>query len=318
MQQIPAKESVGNKYRNAFVPPAGWSFVSSDYVSQELVVIAYLSKDPVWQEALSKGQDLHSIAAELVFKDKWKNAAESTCTYYNPSWVSFDKEDVISEEAYNKLGRPDGWTYSEGKQKCKCKKHKYMRSGCKSINFGLAYGMSKFKLAATLRISVPEADKLIAEYFKTFPGIKNLLDYLGRFGVEKGYIQTIRPLFRRRWFPYWKYYTKFIDAHIMTAQFHPGLGEIERASKNQPIQGSSADMMKFAIRDTYYYIHKHNLSDKVKMAMQVHDQLDCVTVDSFKQEWGRIQTGLMENAALLIIKNGLLKAETTITARWSK
>jgi hypothetical protein len=113
MQNIPAKESVGNKYRNAFVPPMGWSFVSSDYVSQELIVIAYLSKDPVWQEALSKGQDLHSIAAELVFGKKWKDGAEKDCGYYLKT--------VQGEPA---------------RQKCSCKRHKFMRTGCKTINFG--------------------------------------------------------------------------------------------------------------------------------------------------------------------------------------
>ena len=211
MQQIPAKESVGNKYRNAFVPPAGWSFVSSDYVSQELIVIAYLSKDPVWIDALSKGQDLHSIAAEMVFGKKWKEAADPTCDFYK-------LQDNVTP----------------AKQKCKCKKHKYMRNGVKTINFGLAYGMSEFKLASTLRIPVPEAKQLIKDYFKAFPGIGKLLDYLGRFGVEKGYIQTIFPLYRRRWFPYWKHYRRFIDAHLQGAQYHGGLGEIERASKNQP------------------------------------------------------------------------------------
>ena len=171
MQQIPANDDVGNKYRNGFIPPDGWSFVSSDYISQELIVITYLSKDPVWRAALSKGQDLHSIAAELVFGKKWKDAAEPGCEYY------------------------------KSKQKCKCKGHKHMRTGCKTINFGLAYGMSEFKLASTLRIKVTEAKQLIIDYFKAFPGISRVLDYLGEFGVTKGYIQTIYPYYRRRWFP---------------------------------------------------------------------------------------------------------------------
>ena len=69
MQQIPAD----NKYRNCFVAPKGWSYVSADYSSQELNVIAFGSKDPVWLEALEEGQDLHSTCAELVYgKDKGK------------------------------------------------------------------------------------------------------------------------------------------------------------------------------------------------------------------------------------------------------
>ena len=106
MQQIPAKENVGNKYRNAFIAPAGWSYVSSDFCSQELVIIAYLSKDPTWQVALDKGQDLHSIAAELVFGKRWRDAAQPSCEYY------------------------------KNRQKCKCPGHKWMRTGVKTVNFG--------------------------------------------------------------------------------------------------------------------------------------------------------------------------------------
>ena len=59
MQQIPAD----NSFRNCFIAPEGWCFVSSDYSSQELNVIAFGSKDPVWTDALQKGQDLHSVCA---------------------------------------------------------------------------------------------------------------------------------------------------------------------------------------------------------------------------------------------------------------
>lgn len=108
MQTIPAKESVGNAYRNCFMADEGHVFVDSDYSSQELCYIAEMSNDPVWIDALNKGQDLHSICAELVFGDKWKEAAEEDCVYY------------------------------QSKDKCKCKKHKSMRTAVKTINFGLA------------------------------------------------------------------------------------------------------------------------------------------------------------------------------------
>jgi len=84
------------------------------------------------------------------------------------------------------------------------------------------------------------------------------------------------------------------------------------------IQGSSADMMKLAVRDTYNYIHDNKLSHKVHLKMQVHDQLDTVTVNEFKDEWKLILTTLMESAAKILIPSGLLKADTSITDRWSK
>ncbi len=70
MQQIPSD----NTFRNCFTAPKEWVFVSSDYSSQELNVIAYGSQDPVWLEALEKGMDLHGVCADLVFEDKWRDA----------------------------------------------------------------------------------------------------------------------------------------------------------------------------------------------------------------------------------------------------
>jgi DNA polymerase I-like protein with 3'-5' exonuclease and polymerase domains len=70
MQQIPSD----NTFRNCFVAPSGWVFVSSDYASQELNVIAYGSEDPVWLEALKRGDDLHGVCADLVFEQRWRDA----------------------------------------------------------------------------------------------------------------------------------------------------------------------------------------------------------------------------------------------------
>lgn len=295
MQNIPAKESVGNRYRNCFIAPEGWRFVDSDYSSQELVCIAYLSKDPVWQDALEKGQDLHSVAAEVVYGRKWKDAAESGCAYYH----------------LNTEGKPS-------KEKCKCKKHKTMRQACKTINFGLAYGMSKFKLARTLKITVQEAAQLIEDYFKAFPKIKRLLDFLGRFGVQHGYSKTMAPFFRKRWYPSWKFAVHAIEAHLSDVEYNTTLGAIERQAKNQPIQGSSADMIKLATVFIRWYIVDNGLRDKVRLVVQVHDQNTSVARDDYAEEWKPLMTMLMEDAAKVFIASGLLKSETNITQRWSK
>ena len=71
MQNIPAKKSVGNRYRNCFYTP-GRLIVDSDYTGQELCLIAFGSQDPVWLECLRTGQDLHSVTAAMVFEKDWK------------------------------------------------------------------------------------------------------------------------------------------------------------------------------------------------------------------------------------------------------
>ena len=263
MQQIPSD----NTFRNCFVAPSGWVFVSSDYASQELNVIAYGSEDPVWLEALKRGDDLHGVCADLVFEQRWRDAD------------------------------PD--------------LRKALRTQIKTINFGLAYGMGPFKLADTLNISKSEAEELINKYFSAFPNIKDFLERLGRYGKHNGYITTMPPFKRRRWFDSW--YPKIWNDRTMMGE----LGSIERASKNTPIQGSSADMTKLALIYIYDEIQA-NWKGDVKIVMTVHDQIDTICKKEKAEEWAPTMTELMEKAAMKIVKNGLLKADTNISETWEK
>jgi DNA polymerase-1 len=246
-----------------------------------LNVIAFGSKDPVWIQALEDGQDLHSVCAELVYKQKWSEAAEENCAY---------------------LGGKKG--------KCNCPQHQTLRTNIKSINFGLAYGMGPHKLADTLQISKEQATKLIDEYFKTFPSIKGFLQKLGNFGKQFGYIKTFPPFNRKRWFSSW--YPKIWNNRSAMME----IGSIERASKNTPIQGASADMTKLALVLIHRYIRENNVP--AKLVMTVHDQIDTICEDSYTKTWKKQMTNLMEQAAKTIVTNGLLKADTNISKTWSK
>jgi len=276
MQQIPAD----NKFRNCFLAPDGWCFVSSDYSSQELNVIAFGSKDPVWIDALEQGQDLHSVCADLVYGQEWIDTAEDNCSYM------------------------------KNKSKCKCPKHGKLRTNVKTINFGLAYGMGPHKLADTLDISIKEAEILIEKYFEAFPSIGGFLDKLGSFGKKYGYIKTFPPYNRRRWFPTW--YPRIYKDKSQAFE----LGSIERASKNTPIQGASADMTKKAMILIRNYIKDNDVP--VKIVMTVHDQVDTICENSYAEEWVTRLTELMEQAALEVVTNGLLKADTNISKSWEK
>ena len=280
MQQIPAD----NIYRNCFTAPKGWKYVSADYSSQELNVIAFGSKDPVWLKALEEGQDLHSTCAELVYDEQWYEAADEDCAYY----------------------------VNNAKQKCNCKQHKKLRTNVKTINFGLAYGMGPNKLADTLNISMVAAKELIEKYFQTFPAIKGFLDKLGNYGKKYGYIKTFPPYNRKRWFTNW--YPKIWD----NASSKMELGSIERASKNTPIQGASADMTKKALVLLRRLIRENDLEDQVKLVMTVHDQIDTICKSNFADSWGRLMKMTMEEAAKEIVTNGLLKAEVSVSNCWEK
>tara|TARA_R100001463_G_scaffold29206_7_gene66524 strand:- start:4562 stop:6457 length:1896 start_codon:yes stop_codon:yes gene_type:complete len=271
MQQIPAN----NAYRNCFICPEGWSYISSDFSSQELCIIAHGSQDPVWLKSLEEGEDLHSVCADLVYGDVWHAAAGPECEYLR------------------------------SKSKCSCPEHKKLRTAVKSINFGLAYGMGPNKLASQLQISIDEASELIKTYFKVFPSIKEYLDGNASFGKKHGYIRTMEPYRRIRYFPDWR--GRATDKALM--------GKIDRMSRNTPIQGTAGDMTKEAmVRCRREF---QNKSD-IQMVMVVHDQLDFIVKTPTLEYYSKRITKHMEAAGKSIITNGLLKADTTTSKSWEK
>ena len=84
------------------------------------------------------------------------------------------------------------------------------------------------------------------------------------------------------------------------------------------IQGTAADMTKVALWLIFEYIHLNDLSSKVKLVMQVHDQVTTRAELTYAENWKKIMHGLMLEAGKFSIPNGLLGADTNITAVWSK
>lgn len=287
IQQIPKNSLPKDRqkdYRSCFTSGYDdWSIISADYASQELCVIGTLSKDPVFLEALSTGKDLHSVSSELIYGDLWKNSAEDGCAYYK----------------IGKEGLPE-------KKKCKCPKHEELRQNVKCLAFGLAYGLSFKGLAADLNISLQEAEELFNKYFEAFPNIKALLDSYGNFGKLNGYIRTIAPWRRKRYYPYWR---GADTAKNMLAQ-------IERASKNMPIQGSSSDMVKIALIEMRRWINKNDLRDSVRLYSQVHDEISVSCKDALIPEVKAQLQFVMEKAAEVCLGNTLLKVEIQDSKTW--
>lgn len=308
MQQIPAKEGfeeIGEiwlknnpgkkmsdfylRYRNAFFYLKGWDFVDSDYTGQELALIAESSQDEVWFEAIKEGKDLHSVTASMVFGKAWEKETLSTCAF------------------------------AANHQKCKCPGHKTMRNKIKTVNFGLAYGMSKYKLSSTLRIPLPEAQQLIDRYFATFPQIGKTLTAFGAFAVCNGYTLTLAPFNRRREFPEWIHVKHKVDFFRRGIERVYALEAIERQGKNTPIQGSGADLMKLAMWYTFKEIHLvQKIPHLVHILLNVHDQLTTACHSSMTEYWKVRLDELMCEAALVIVKSGILKADTQVSECWTK
>ncbi len=152
--QLPRKQA----YRDCFIAGPRRKIVGADYSAIELVIIALLSNEPVWLNALKAGHDLHSITASLIYGQKWIDGTEADCKF------------------------------AKNKDKCNCKIHKDLRSKSKAISFGLSYGLSAHGAAIRLHISKEEAQELIQNFFKTFGSIQKFLVTCGSFGLDNLFI----------------------------------------------------------------------------------------------------------------------------------
>ena len=124
-----------------------------------------------------------------------------------------------------------------------------MRRVAKTINFGVMYGMSAFRLAKELGISRTEAKNFIDSYFRTYRGVREFLDSVILEGEKNGYVSTIMG--RKR-----------IITGINSKNKTEKAGA-ERTAINTPIQGSAADIVKVAMLNLSKAIKKQNLKTKM-------------------------------------------------------
>jgi len=258
------------EYRNCFIARPGFKMVSCDFSGQELRLCAEGSQEPLWLDAFNNGKDLHSEVAAMVFKVPLDQVR--------------DKPDFLRGKSY--------------------------RDAAKTVNFGLIYGMSKFKLADTLSIEVKDADKIIKDYFRATAKLNTYLEKCRKYGMKHGFIRSFKPYSIIRHFPKWQDLRDRDDFKLV--------GEIERASMNTPIQGSGAQMTKRALYLIRKYIKTHLLHDKVYIVMTVHDQIDCEVQEDFAEEWSKIQQGIMQEAGAEIIKTIPVLSDITISDAWTK
>lgn len=132
-----------------------------------------------------------------------------------------------------------------------------MRRTAKTINFGVIYGMSAFRLAAQLDITRTQAQTFIDNYFKQYSAISNFINDTIKGAEESGHVQTIMGRRRR----------------IMNINSKNKIEKAaaERIAVNTPVQGSAADIVKKAMIDVSAALKEAN--NGARLLLQVHDEL---------------------------------------------
>ena len=127
----------------------------------------------------------------------------------------------------------------------------------KTINFGVIYGMSAFRLSRELEITRAEADRFIAAYFETYSRVREFIAETIAKVERSGRIRTM--LGRER---------LVLDINNRNRNVKMGA---ERIAINTPIQGSAADIIKLAMLNIHRRLQREGM--RSRMLLQVHDEL---------------------------------------------
>lgn len=174
-----------------------------------------------------------------------------------------------------------------------------MRRIAKTINFGVMYGMSAFRLAKDLKITRTKAQEFINQYFQTYSGVRNFIDKTIKECEETSYVQTIMG--RRRYIPN-------INSKNKTEK-----AGAERIAINTPIQGSAADIVKQAMIQVSQSLEKNY--PNAKLLLQVHDELICECDQKDQESICKLIKEIMENVVQLSIP---LKVSVESGRRWGE
>lgn len=181
---------------------------------------------------------------------------------------------------------------------------KKMRTAAKTINFGLMYGRGAASIGAQIGVGIDEARVLLDKYFKAYQGVKNWLDKSGKEAVRRGFSTTLSG--RKRWYPM---------PDKSDPNFEKLVANIERQGKNTPIQGTSADITKYAL----IYI-----SDRIKRekldAFLIHTVHDEIVTEANAEIAGYVRDLVeqeMTAAAKHLLKKVKVSSDVKVADFWT-
>lgn len=179
------------------------------------------------------------------------------------------------------------------------------RFQAKSINFGLMYGRGAVSLSAQIGLSVEESRKLLDVYFSNYKKVKRWLDNVGRMAVRDGGVRTLGG--RRR---------MFTIPERSSPDYERLISSVERQGKNMPIQGTSADITKYALAYIYRELKDKNLD--ASLIHTVHDEIVVEARDDIADNVAKLMEKQMIKAGEKLLKKVPVKVDVHISDCWEK
>ena len=176
---------------------------------------------------------------------------------------------------------------------------KEQRDFAKRLNFGVVYGIGAQRFALMTGLSVPEAENVLRRYFTTYRELDTYLREAANRAVQDRQARTGSGRLVR-----FRYDENDRQQISMT----------QRNGKNTPIQGTSADILKRALR-----LMRDELRDtNAKIVNIIHDEIVVETDADQAEEIAAKVERVMCAAGEEYLKTVPLKVETEIADEWVK
>lgn len=177
------------------------------------------------------------------------------------------------------------------------------RNRTKQICYGIIYGMGAKAMAATLQSDEETARTLCASFHQTYPGIRAYTERIVSFARQQGYVETLAG--RRRYLPAIQAEATAGSSSSVAAE----RSQAERQAVNTTVQGSAADVAKYAILRMERNLSKYartlrinvegDANSRVAMVLHLHDELVYEVPADRVKSVAKVLRSSMENCAKL-------------------
>ena len=328
MQNIPSKH---NEIRNVFIAPEGKVLISSDYSQQEPRLLAYCSQDPGMLGAYNTGKDIYSWMASLVYNMKYED-----CLEHNPDGTT--NPDGYKRRKSMKsviLGIMYGMSSSglaDDLHIGRAEAQKILDDFAKafpSVDSWVSGKIAEAKKTGYVqtvwgrkrRLPSLRLPEFQLEPMEGYTQVSDVLDFdaIASGDVKDGisdddYNYFMRKLVRCRGY---KQKAEIVSEakskQIRVIDNGGKIADAQRQAINSIIQGSAADMTKWAM------IKIHNNQDLQRLGaeliIQVHDEVIVECPEENKEEAGKILQKCMLEAASDMI-DVPMKCDVSFAKRW--
>ncbi|HEX8687776.1 MAG TPA: DNA polymerase, partial [Pyrinomonadaceae bacterium] len=177
---------------------------------------------------------------------------------------------------------------------------KEQRDFAKRLNFGVVYGIGARRFALLTGLKESEAEDLLKRYFSTYRQLDAWLRDAGFKAV------------RERTAP------RTVAGRLFRFNFDPedrqAASLAQRNGKNAPIQGSSADIIKRALR----LLHDRLKGTEARVVNVIHDEVVVECPEPGAEEFARVVEGAMCAAGEEYVRDVPVKVEAAVTDEWAK